>query len=456
MIHWDEFDAMFVDLGHFWSKSNLEEFQDDFRALSELRTCSSAVSPGICFFVARVLERAVGKRFEGAKFSLIKRNYLPSAMDERIDFLGQYGMFRADETVFAHEIRRLGNRARHQAAFPRLDQAEFCLCMFKMLMPWISESPAIQALCDRHALTSIDNQVAWLAKPRAFADYAGNAGDLLARIHDLCPASREDAQPVPNDLMTWVVQRCIDAGRLELAGELMKPCLFNRNPDSPQLPIRPAGRWAVTYFSRLLALRLTRLGRPDDAIDFLVPLARRAGYLHDDGLPSAARTGQSHAYVESLGILAGCHKTRWFEHGQVADLQHARLLYAAAASAAPWSIYPAINVAACEAWLGNFVAASQKATDLIEKTMRPLEAAVTGWRNLPWTQFTLAEALLLSGRHAEAVSQYAVAAMSLDQSSRGILAKAVQQVQRHQHSQVIPQSLCARIEAAVTTAEPRA
>jgi hypothetical protein len=410
MIDWCVLESLVNDLDQIWYDTESGRSRSlELHAINELGKCQLATAPALCFFAGRMVEVSVTSewtRFQ-VRYCSSSASFRPS-LDEQINHLQQLGRLDDLSTACIHEIRKLGNKVRHQAMFPSQTQAAFCLTMLKVALPWMAggNRQQVQEVCDSHRVTVLDQEVQWLLNANTLASKSISFSELLQTAPNLLYTLNRAEPSFPTELTNWVTQQCINARQTNLAGKLISPFLQNGDADAPQLRPDRDCRFRVSHFNRLVALRLSRMGNPVAAIDFLTYLGKQAGYLAEDAAPISLRSSNSHAYAESLGILAGAHKTLWMEHGGATDLAHIAKLYRSALQAEPWNSYLAINAAACSAWAGDLATASALSAPLLqqlEPNLRALDESVQ--MNL-WNILTHAEALLLAGQGACAIERY--------------------------------------------------
>jgi hypothetical protein len=406
----------------------------ELTALSELASCNVAITPALCFFAGRLVEVSVS----GEWTNYLVRSGLPksiqhSSLDERINHLLQLGVLDSRTAACIHEIRKLGNKVRHQALFPSNEQAAFCLAMLKVALPWMAGDRREQAqeVCAVHDVTVLDPEVCWLLNVATLTNPTVGMTELLGRVPHLLYTLIRAEPTFPTEVTNWATQQCIDAKRFDLAGELIAPFLLNRDPDKPQLIPDRESTWRVSHFSRLVALRLSRMSEPNAAIAILTPLAQQAGYLTKDCHPISLRSSNSHAYAETLGILAGAYKTLWIERLDRAELARFTLLYRQALAAEPWNSYLAINAAACAAWSGDLTTAQAVCAKLLEQFVPGCLESEEKGVNSPWIVLTHAEALLLNGQYGQAIERYRLAYSMFGITHPGDIQRAYTQVDIH-------------------------
>ena len=436
IIDWNALESLVDSLDQIWYETESGRNRSrELRAIHELGKCDLATQPALCFFAGRMVEVSVAK--EWARFQIaygFSNLGFSISIDEQINHLQQVGRLDERSVACIHEVRKLGNMARHHAMFPSESQAAFSLAMLKVALPWMAgeDRGSVGRACDSHSITVLDQEVSWLLNVTNLANPAAGIPELMRHAPTLLETiNRTDAKSYPTQVTNWVTQHCIDAKRFDLAGALIAPFLQNDDPDAPQLRLDRDRHLRVSHFNRLVALRLSRVGNPQLAIEFLTSLAKRAGYLADDGLPVPLHSQNSHAYAETLGILAGARKTLWMHGNEPTDLDHIARLYQNALQAEPWNSYLAINAAACSAWSGEIAAAQSLSGDLLKRLM-PSTLARDGKDVASlWHLLTRAEALLIGGQHSLAVEGYSHANQLFGATHAGDFERAHQQVCIH-------------------------
>lgn len=442
MVDWNTLETMVNDLDQIWYETESGRNRSrELHAIQELGRCTLATPPALCFFAGRIVEVSVER--EWARFQigygLPTEAYLLS-LDEQINHLQQLGHLDELSATCIHEVRKLGNKARHHATFPSESDAAFALAMLKVALPWMAgeDRGAVQRVCDSHAVTLVDQEVSWLLNATTLANPSMGMPELLRCAPNLLHAlNRVGSKGFPTQLSNWVTQQCIDAKRLDLAGELIAAFLQNGDANAPLLRPDKDSHFRVSHFARLVALRLSRMENPLLAVDLLTSSAKQAGYLADDGAPIPLRSVNSHAYAETLGILAGAHKTLWIDRHGPTDLARVTRLYQHALQAEPWNNYLAINAAACAAWSGDLNSTKSICRDILQRMQR-----CVGFRNahaspIVWNLLTEAEALLLSGRVESALTKYAAARTTFGSTNIGALQRALDQVRFHFETGII-------------------
>jgi hypothetical protein len=455
MIDWSALETMVNDLDQIWYETESGRNRSrELHAIHELRRCTLAAPPALCFFAGRMVEVSVAR--EWARFQISCGS--PSEtfqlfLDEQINHLQQLGHLDELSTACIHEIRKWGNKVRHHATFPSESDAAFALAMLKVALPWMAgddRGPA-QEICDSHHVTLLDQEVRWLLNATTLANPAIGMPDLLCHAPNLLDAiNRVGSKGFPTQLTNWVTQQCIDAKRLDLAGELIAAFLQNGDADAPLLRPDRDSHFRVSHFARLVALRLSRMGSPLVAVDLLTSLAKQAGYLADDGAPVPLRSAYSHAYAETLGILAGAHKTLWMNQHEPTDLARVARLYQHALRAEPWNSYLAINAAACSAWSGDLASTRAFSAELLRRLPAPRHTVHEdkGVTSL-WNLLTRAEALLLGGQHTPAIEGYRRANHLFGATHGGALERAYLQVCVHAQHNVLDGATQAAVAAAL-------
>ena len=444
MIDWRILETFSKSIDATWPASDKADRRSrDLVALSQLGQCNLAMTPALCFFAGRMVEVAVATEYSRhmSGHGSSKADHLPG-LDEQINQLQQLGALGSLTAACIHEVRKLGNKVRHRATFPSEQEAAFCLAMLKGALPWMAGDSGgqVQKICDALDITKLDSEVRRLLNAATLANPSVGYAELLQTAPSLLYTLKKDQPAFPTAVTNWVTQQCIAAKRFDLAGELIAPFLLNHDADAPQLRPDKDDGYRVSHFNRLLALRLSRMGEAGAAVGFLTPLAIRARYLAADGDPVALRTSNSHTYAETLGILAGAHKSLWMAQHRPADLALMTRLYQRALDAEPWNSYLAINAAACAAWRGDLKTARGICVALLEhfelsRTVAEEKGAVNSV-NI-WDVLTHAEALLLNGQHALAIERYRDAHQAFGIPHAGDIRRAYIQVCIHaQHNAI--------------------
>ena len=434
MIDWRNLESFIGIIGAAWPNEDGSAGQlEDLVAIGELGRCNVAVAPSVCFFAARMVESFVTRRYPHyPAFEDLRSSPRPS-LDEQINHLQQAGELDSLTAACVHEVRKWGNKVRHQSVFPSNEQSAFCLSMLKISLPWMAGERAepVRRYCELHDITALDSEIRWLLNTVTWSDKSLSYAELIKNATNLLHNPSRNGPAFPTELTNWVTQRCIECNRLDLAGELIAPFLLNGNPDEPQLRFDRDGDFRVSHFSRLVALRLNRMGDPGITVDFLTPLAQRAGYLSKDGKPIPLRSSRSHCYAETLGILAGAQKLTWVQQREPATLTHLAQLYQHALDAEPWNTYLAINAAACASWIGD-KAAARKASERLLERLELSDPRMKDKRTVSlWTMVTQAEALLLTGQIEPAIERYRHAYQVYGTTHGGDLQRAYDQVCIH-------------------------
>lgn len=450
MIHWSTLESLVDCLDEIWCGTETgQRRSQELRAIAELGRCDLATAPALCFFSGRMVEDFVSDEWDRFlvtnQFSRLNQR---QNLDEQINHLQQFGLLSDLSAACIHEVRKLGNRARHQAHFPSMIQATFCLAMIKKLLPLMARGWCEEVLrvCSLHQVTVFDEEVSWLLSDGSLANNLIGFRDLLRLAPNLLYALRRADSSFPTEVTNWVTQQCIDANRLDLAGELISRFVENGDPDQPQLYPDRDGRFRVSHFNRLIALRLSRLGKSEAAIDFLTDLAKRARYLAENGDPMPLQSSGSHSYAESLGILAGAYKTRWMKQHGAADLACMTRLYKCALKAEPWNSYLAINAAASSAWSNDRVFAHDLCLGLLQR----LEPALRQNSQSFWNLLTTAEAFLICGHHVRALECYGQANEIFGSIHAGDIKRARAQANIHARYGLIDSDVNAKIVRALS------
>lgn len=449
MIYWTGLERLVDCLDQIWYGSESgKRLSRELHAISELGRCNQAAAPALCFFAGRMVEGFVSDEWDRYQavngFSHLNQRH---NLDEQINHLQQLGLLSALSAACIHEVRKLGNRVRHGPTFPSMTQAAFCLAMIKVNLPCMAGAyrEAVRAACYAHHVTVMDQEVTWLLGEGTLTDRSVGFSDLLHTAPNLLYTLNRREPSFPTEVTNWVTQQCINADRLDLAGELISRFIENGDPDAPQLRADRDGHFRVSHFNRLIALRLSRMGRSGAAIDLLTDLAIRARYLAENGAPVPLQSTNSHSYAETLGILAGAYKTRWMKQRGTADLAYMARLYQYALKAEPWNTYLAINAAACTAWSGDMTSARALCAKLLKRFEPiPLNPERQDSQNL-WNMLTLAEALLIGGQHIRALECYGQANEIFGSSHAGDIKRALTQTDTHAQHKVIDGSLSAQI-----------
>ena len=403
------------------------------------------------FFCARAIEAAVFARHDLAPAPAIgptaRRPRLPD-LDQRIGNLEAAGRLDPLGAAALHMIRKLGNGVRHRGAYPNMADARFCVVMLAIaLTRVVATDRALRGWRDASPVDSLDGDVRALetviADPnvRSVWHLKEAVPTLLEVWEPHAPAGASG-----NALLLWVIERCLDANRTDLAGELIGPWIPRDASHIPASMEWPDDDYRVAAISRLAALRLSRMGEPARAIGMLTPCAKKAHYLppHWPAIPSEASLRddrlRSHACAETLGILAGAHKRLWSKKERAAteaaarhdpDLRVAAMLYGAVHRAQPWNHYIAINRAATAAWTGDKVGAVQAARHALD-ILKPIRSDPrrTALDNV-WADLTWAEALLIAGEKLEACDAYESAFQRHAEGHAGACHSAKQQLAMH-------------------------
>jgi hypothetical protein len=452
-IYWDSLEKLVNCVDQIWYESKSGQSRSrELHAITELGRCNLATAPSLCFFAGRVVEVGVTSkwtRFQTSYGEQISNSRL--SLDEQIHHLQQLGRLDDISAACIHEVRKLGNRVRHQAAFPTLSQAAFCLAMLKVALPWLADENGaeVQAVCSTHNVTALDQEVQWLLNAETLSARSLHFASLLQGAPNLLSGLNRVEPPYPTDITNWVTQQCIRVKRLDLAGCLIARFLLNGNADAPHLRPDRDSHHRVSYFHRLVALRLSRMGNSALAIEILTDLGRQANYLATDGSPIPLRSYNSHAYAETLGILGGAYKTLWMARREPASLVRTAALYQQALQAEPWNTYLAINAAACLAWAGDVPAARSICSFLIKQLEPTPNGREIGRSANLWNMLTQAEALLLSGQHERAIERYRSVGRQFNETYAGDIRRAIFQVRIHSEHQVLDESTCVTIEQAL-------
>lgn len=368
-------------------------------------------------------------------------------LDRCIGTLEASGRLDSLAAAALHAVRRAGNFVRHEGGYPTIGVTRFCIVMLvialsrvagteRALKGWQSATPSDALDGDVRAFEAV------IAEPTTRSMQA-----LQRAMPTLLEVWATDAPPVVagDSLLLWAIERCLDAGRNDLAGLLIAPWVctdFRR----PALALwTPDDKYRVASINRLAALRFSRMGDPASAIDFLTPCAKTADYLPSDWptLPADGELSRSkfnsYACAETLGILAGAHKRMWSQAlgdvkgASTADhhLRAAAVLYAAVHRAQPWNHYIAINCAATAAWCGDRAAAVRTAKHALG-ILQPIRAASRSLSSAnAWADLTFAEALLLAGDEEAACAAYEAAWQAHSVRHAGACASARGQLRVH-------------------------
>ena len=400
------------------------------------------------FFCARAVEGAVKSAV--VPLSLRHSTRRETDLDQRIGNLEASGRLDSLGATALQHVRSVGNEVRHRGAYPGMLQTHLCVVALSIALPrLVGSDAAVGAWRNAAARDGLDRDV------RVFEQALDDP--TLIRVEGLKSAvplllarwsAAGDARDSGNHLLLWAIERWIDAGRCDLAGQLLAPWI---PLDATEMPARLRAPdddvHRVGKLSRLAALRWSRTGDPARAVSLLTPLAIEARYLPQDW-PAAdlARVPQGlrlerYDGAETLGILAGAHKRLWnaaragdarLAQGSAEDhLRAASRLYAAVHSAQPWNHYVAINHAATAAWSGQADAAVGAARHTLDE-LRPLRADPrrSAHANL-WADLTWAEALLIGGEAALACVEYRRAVERHSEHSQGAVRSAMQQLALH-------------------------
>jgi ABC-type transporter Mla MlaB component len=451
MIHWARLRSLAALVASAGPRQDDWDFARELEAMSELDRCVHAAAPALIFFCGRVVEQAVARQARDLHLAGRVASALRSMpLDEQINLLQQLGRLDAACSALLHEVRKQANRARHQTVHSSLDQGAFCLALLRNALPWMcAGNPALAGAVREHQeITSYDGELNWLMQSSPELARTGSVKALGERLPLLLASWRPVSTSAPTEMVTLVAQQCISAGALVLAGEVMAPFLVNRDPDHPQVAPEWMSSSRVSLFHRLVALRLSRAGRAAEAVAFLGGLTARAGYLAD--CRSDPTRKSTHAYVETLGILAGAYKSVWMNSGAPEALLHAASLYRMARQVQPWNSYIAINCAACEAWSGDVAAAQATALELYQQ-LEELDSAAQGRACANhWHDLAKAECLLIAGLAFRAVKQYRAIGSQFRMTHPGDLHRAWQQVSLHEQHGMVSDKDSATIRAALT------
>jgi hypothetical protein len=429
----------------------------DLRSIAELRECPTAAFPAVCFFSGRVVERAMNARClelapppESTSRETWPKSEVPGELGAKIDYALARDATLDDMTATAmHQVRRAANAARHLSNESDAIEAAFCLEMLKAALPWIcgGHDASLRSLCESAEITELGAEIAHLTGALLLGEATPNAA-ALARAAPRVLGSFRTHHGGPSELTQWLIQRCIDAHRPDLAAGLIEPFLAGGNADKPAVNVYRPDHTRVTYFNRLIAMRLARTGKPAQAFDFLLAKARQAGYVAGAppfNFPTHALTPDgAYAYGETLGIMAGACKSLWSSTGERSHLDMARRLYETVYAAQPWNTYHGINRAACAAWCGDMQAARTAGATLLAH-LRPPKVMDAQVAFSPWRVLTEAEAALLAGDAGHASATYALAAAEFSRTHAGALARAAAQVRLHALHGAVPAAVAAHV-----------
>jgi len=409
--------------------------------------CAAAV-----FFSARAVESAVTQISDRFWYAVAGARNAPPALDDRIGMLEAAGVVDSEVVACLHAVRRLGNSVRHRADYPAWEQTEFCLVMLSRAAPQLARAGKDQVTGQTQvartsqigAATSLERECDQLQSLLTSNDI-DDAKALATALPNLLRAWRLERSrriTVGNDQLLWVITRALDAGRRDLASDLMAP--FNTDQVGRiQAVVTDGDGFRVAPMNRLAALCLSRQGNPDAAINLLLPCAQRAGYLPErlvegksaDTLVFRPQVGQN--WAETLGILAGAFKRKWVANATTPKrpinpdehLRVAAALYAAVHQGQPWNHYAAINHCATLAWRSQFNDASRVATELVGRLAGAPAPAQNGAPR--WMEWTNAEALLIAGQHDASYLAYVEAKQGVTAASAGAWASACNQLRLH-------------------------
>lgn len=419
---------------------------------------------GAAFFCARAAESAVVARSERVIQRMSEAGWYPKRgldLHSRIGLLEASGLVDTRCASALHAIRRLGNEVRHAGTYPDAAQVHFSVVMLSLALP--HAVGAIQA-CQDWLNADIDDdlfaQVRNLERGLTHTPVR-NVAELKALAPDLLPAWPPDAhsRESGNPILLWVIARCIDAGHLQVAREMMSPWIGGAT--APWMSSE--GRQVVPIV-RLAALALSRSGQAPDAVALLTPCALAAGYLPvrwhsepDARLPTSPDLA-SHAAGETLGILAGAHKRigagllqlQGQDELSREHFDRATRLYEALYSAQPWNPYVCINRAATLLWSGDSV----RAADIAAQTLDVTDALRKAVPPNVWSDLTRAEALLIRGQASQAQLAYEAAWHRYRSSHQGALASARQQLAIHECHELTGAGSVATAVDAVSSGPP--
>jgi hypothetical protein len=266
----------------------------------------------------------------------------------------------------------------------------------------------------------------------------------LATIRDLNDLQTKLPSLISNptvDLQVWLVNCAADASNFNLARNLIQNFFpdevdlsKNKLQENPRFPAR------VNSMQRAIALVDSRQKYPEKVIERLENLTTTSGYLGNQ-FPLVASQQISHEYSETLGILAGAHKSIWFRDKEISGkrrnakqhLKKSAQLYDTAFDVQPWNTYVGINLAACHVWLGN-IQKAQATASLIIDFFQSVDITLSEPDDLPpWTAYTLAEALLILGKNRKAKALYFALNRKHGKTSASIVKRAEEQRMELQH-----------------------
>jgi PGDYG protein len=335
---------------------------EDLCSLDQLT--GKKLTPYVALAAGRVLERLMGLH---PKVQALPRDS-EGAVLKAIDLLAMSGCMSSGEAAAAHNLRNLGNDARHMRRHLDARDEPFIQSLLCVLLAW--------ALGERHDTQILD------AAP--LLDVVA-----LVRAHDAATCAQAFANLVKavdahgEHLMLFAIERSLDLGDLNVARQLIDAVAGSHGE----------GLSKRRRFRQLKALWLSRSGQLREALD-LIGLCQQA---------DARRRDLDPLYEDTQGIAGGIHKRAWIKHGDAAHLHRAREAYQRAWDAGH-SFYPGVNLAAVLAWSGHSSDSERVARSVVQQMA--LEVRQTPKESdllrAPWLYLTQAEACWLSGDHVQA------------------------------------------------------
>lgn len=346
---------------------------------------------GHCELVALAAARCLEGMLSDAALARLSGAPTQAAdLHQRIELLYLQGRFNAAQAACAHNLRWLGNRARHVDGELGNSDEPFIQSLLAMVLAAGARRlfGATQAQADALEKAAVLAEVRHLASACTGQERAAAFGSLIRSVGQ------------PGDLvLLFAVERSIELGELAAAHQLLRALTSHRE-------VRSVRR------QQLEALLASREGQLESAL-------QKIERLTTPGSRRGTRGQGDRVFVESFGIQGGILKRLWRKSRDTRLLERAHDAYGRAWNAGG-SYYAGINYAATAAWLRRGALAQEVAAEVL--LLLPDDAVVPSDEDIlhaPWLHATRAEAWLLTGRHAEAAELHGRLASVVAQGQPG-------------------------------------